>query len=86
MQLYKDPRIWDIVLRPKLDDLELEDVVDKVAGKLIIKTNFTQNPFILPVQSRKINMQSLKTIKVITAASVWKQVICSGDLVDKVTV
>lgn len=68
LEIYEDPKVWNITLTLKSDETELEDALAVPAGKLVIKTTFTSNPFILPVQSRKQNLQSDKTIKVITNA------------------
>lgn len=48
--MFKNPKHWNVVFRPKSDDLNPTEVLKKPIGKLIIKTEFKDNPFIVPVQ------------------------------------
>lgn len=83
LQIYRNPKNWDIILRPKNDDIDMKTVSNRIIGKLIIKSHFEENPFIVPIQCTTQNLQTDKNFKVITESIEGEEVISSADLLEE---
>jgi hypothetical protein len=81
LDIYKNPKHWNIILRPKNDDLDSSMLLKNSVGKLIIKTYFDTNPFIVPIQCLTHTLQGEKTFKVIIADIEDEEVVSSAEFV-----
>lgn len=89
MELYHDPKVrtFKLKLTENLSDEAVEDLFDKVIGKLTIKTHFRGSCFKLPVNildRHNVNIEAPKTITVVIKNITGESVLCSGSLAEMV--